>query len=105
MAEVVLVGGAIGVPALSKNNDVRGAAERIGVDGARAQVDIGVVTRGLVGRGAIEVPDREVFRLVVLLGESSGLGSGTTISVDPDVLSHNLTLLVELEILLESLRP
>lgn len=70
MAEVVLVGGAIGVPALSKNNDVRGAAERIGVDGARAQVDIGVVTRGLVGRGAIEVPDREVFRLVVLLGES-----------------------------------
>jgi len=70
MSVVVLVGSAIGVPALSENDDVGRATEGIGVDGAGAEVDIGVVAGGLVGRGTIEVPDGEVLGLVVLLRES-----------------------------------
>jgi hypothetical protein len=67
VAEVVLVGGAIGHPALSQDDDVGLAAERIGEDGTRAQVDVGVVTRGLVRGGTVEVPDGKVCGLPVLL--------------------------------------
>lgn len=70
MAVVVLVGGAIGIPALSQDDDVGGAAEGVGEDSTRAKVDVGVLARSLVGRGAVEVPDGEVFGLVVLLIES-----------------------------------
>ena len=69
MAVVVLVGGAVGIPALGEDDDVGGAAERIGVDGAGAQVDVGVVTRSLLGGGTVEVPDRKVGGLPVLLVE------------------------------------
>lgn len=69
MAEVELVGRAIGAPALGQDDDVGGAAEGIRVDGARAQVDVRVLAGRLVGRGAIEVPDREVLGSVLLLGE------------------------------------
>jgi hypothetical protein len=70
MSVVVLVGSAIGVPALSENDDVGRATEGIGVDGARSEVDIGVVTGGLAGGRTIEVPDGEVLGLVLLLRES-----------------------------------
>lgn len=70
MSVVVLVGGTIGVPALGENDDVGGATEGIGEDGARAEVDIGVVAGGLVGGRAIKVPDGEVLGLVLLLRES-----------------------------------
>lgn len=69
MAVVVLVGGAVGIPALGEDDDVGGAAEGIGVDGAGAQVDIGVVTGSLLGGGTVEVPDRKVGGLPVLLVE------------------------------------
>jgi hypothetical protein len=49
MAVVVLVGGAVGVPALGEDDDVGRAAEGVRVDGTRAQVDIGVVAGGLAG--------------------------------------------------------
>jgi hypothetical protein len=69
MAEVVLVGGAIGHPALGEDNDVGGAAEGVGEDGNGAEVDIGVVARGLLGGGAVKVPDGEVGGLPILLIE------------------------------------
>lgn len=69
MAVVVLVGGAVGVPALSQDDDVGGATEGVGEDGAGAEVDVGVVTGGLLGGGAVEVPDREVLGLPLLLVE------------------------------------
>lgn len=69
MAEVVLVGGAIGVPALGQDNDVGRAAEGVGEDGARAEVDVGVVTGGLVGGGTVEVPDGEILGLPLLVVE------------------------------------
>lgn len=72
MSVVVLVGGAIGVPALGEHDDVGRAAEGVGVDGARSEVDIRVVTGGLAGGGAVKVPDGEILRLVLLLGESLG---------------------------------
>lgn len=126
VAEVELVGGSIGVPALSKDDDVGGTAEGIGVDGARAKVDIRVVAGGLLGRGTIEVPDGEVFSLVVgflqglvrkpvscfVLSEYSAklrksysrLGASLAVGVNPDVLSHNHTLLIKLEVLVELLK-
>lgn len=70
MSVVVLVGSTISVPALGENDDVGGATEGIGEDGARAEVDVGVVAGGLVGGGAIKVPDGEVLGLVLLLRES-----------------------------------
>lgn len=79
MAEVELVGSAIGVPALSKNDDVGRATEGIRVDGTRTQVDVRVVAGSLLGRGAVEVPNGKIFRLVVLLGKS--LQETITVSV------------------------
>jgi hypothetical protein len=67
VAVVELVRGAIGVPALGEDDDVGGAAEGVGEDGAGAQVDIRVVAGGLLGGGAVEVPDGEVFGLPLLL--------------------------------------
>jgi hypothetical protein len=69
MTVVVLVGGAVGVPALSEDDDVGRAAEGVGEDGAGAEVDVGVVTGGLLGGGAVEVPDGEILGLPVLLVE------------------------------------
>lgn len=69
MAVVVLVGGAVGVPALGQDDDVGGAAEGVGVDSARAEVDVGVFAGGLVGGRAVKVPDGKIFGLVVALLE------------------------------------
>lgn len=44
--------------------------ERVREDGVRVKVDIGVVVRGLVGGGIVEVLDGEVFRFLVLFFES-----------------------------------
>ena len=70
VAVVVLVGSAIGIPALSENNNVGRATEGVGEDGARSEVDIGVVAGSLVGGGAIEVPDGKILGLVLLVLES-----------------------------------
>lgn len=70
MSVVVLVRGTISVPALSENNDVGRATERIGEDGARSEVDIGVVAGSLSGGRTIEVPDGKILGLVILLLES-----------------------------------
>lgn len=70
MSVVVLVGSAIGVPALGEDDDVGRAPEGIGEDGAWSEVDIGVVAGGLAGGRTIEVPDGEVLGLPVLLLES-----------------------------------
>jgi hypothetical protein len=56
VAEVELVRGAIGVPGFAEDEDVVAETEGIRVDGARADVDVGVVTASLAGGGAIEVP-------------------------------------------------
>ena len=47
MAVVELVWGSIRIPALGNNQNVGSTTERIGVDGDRSEVDIGVVTWGL----------------------------------------------------------
>ena len=69
VAVVVLVGGAIGIPALGEDQDVLAETDRVGVDCYGLEVDVRVVARGLARRGAIKVPHREVLGLVVLLGE------------------------------------
>ena len=61
VAVVVGVRSAISVPALADHQDVRGQAEGVREDCHRAQVDVRVVARRLLGRRAIEVPFWEVF--------------------------------------------
>lgn len=56
MAEVELVGSAIGIPGLAEDEDVVAEAEGVREDGGGAEVDIGVVAAGLAGGGAVEVP-------------------------------------------------
>ncbi len=53
---VRLVRGAVVAIGLSHDENVVTAAEGVLEDGGGAQVDVGVVTMGLVGGGAIEVP-------------------------------------------------
>lgn len=60
---VVLVWRAIRVPTLAHDEDIGGAAQRIGEDGDGAQVDVRVVAGGLVRRGAVKVPLGEVVEL------------------------------------------
>lgn len=61
MAVVELVGASIRVPGLAHDDDVGFQTEWIRVDGDGANVDIGVVTWSLTGRGAIEVPLRKLL--------------------------------------------
>lgn len=61
VAVVVGVGLAVGHPALAHDEDVIAKAEGIGEHGDGAEEDIGVVAWGLAGRGAVEVPFREVL--------------------------------------------
>lgn len=70
VAEVELVGAAVGVPGLAQDEDVVTLAEGIGEDGAGAEVDIGVVTGGLAGRGTVEVPFGKLVNGLDGLGES-----------------------------------
>lgn len=66
---VVFVGGAIGVPALSQDQDVRDTSHGVRVDGDRSEIDITVVTGSLIGRRTVEVPDGEILGLdVAILG-------------------------------------
>lgn len=84
ITEVELVGSAVGVPALSQDDDIGRAAEGVGEDGAGTQVDVRVLAGGLIGGGAVKVPDGEIFRLVLLLIE--GLSRSDTVSFCDSVL-------------------
>ena len=70
MTEVELVGGSIGVPGLTEDQDVVTETEGVREDGDRAEVDIGVVAGGLASGRAVEVPLRELINRFDLLGES-----------------------------------
>ena len=49
MTIVELVGGSVRVPGLRHHKDVVATSERIGEDGNRADIDIGIVARSLTG--------------------------------------------------------
>ena len=68
VAVVGAVRGAVVVVALGENEDVLTAAERVLEDGGGAEVDVRVAAGGLVGRGAVKVPDTEVVDAGDLLG-------------------------------------
>lgn len=69
VAEVEGVGLSVGHPSLGDDEDVVAAAPGIGVVGDGAEVDIGVVARGLVGRRAVKVPFGQVCKRFDLLGK------------------------------------
>jgi len=104
MTEVELVGCSIRIPGLAENEDVIATAERISEDSNRAEVDIGVVTGSLAGGRTVKVPFRELIDGFNGLGESLGLAAAVTDSVDPDILSLDMTPLVEAHVLHEILR-
>jgi hypothetical protein len=56
MPVVELVGRAVGIPAFAEDEQVGALAERVGVHGHGAEVDVRVVTGSLAGRRAIEIP-------------------------------------------------
>jgi len=101
---VKLVGAAIGVPGLAKDKDVVTLTEGIGEDGTGAQVDVGVIAGGLTGGGTVEVPFGEFVDALHGLGEGLGLGTSTTVGINPDVLSLNMTTLVKGHVLHKILR-
>jgi hypothetical protein len=70
MAEVEFVGSSVRAPGLAQDEDVVSLAERIWEDGDGANVDIGVLPRGLAGRGAVEVPFGKLVHGGDRLGES-----------------------------------
>jgi hypothetical protein len=102
MSVVVLVRGAVRVPAFAEDEDVVTATERIGKDGDRAEVDIGVVAGGLGGRRTVEVPLREILNGVDLFAQSLGFTPDAVGTVNPDVLGLNGTPLVKVEVFLQS---
>lgn len=63
VAVVVLVGGSIRIPALTQDEDVGVATHWVGEDGDRAEVDVGVATRSLSRRRAVEVPFWQVGKV------------------------------------------
>lgn len=58
MAIIEFVGASIRIPGFGHNQDVVATTERIGEDGAGANVDIGVLAGSLAGGRTIEVPFR-----------------------------------------------
>jgi hypothetical protein len=104
VAVVELVGGTIGIPGLAQNEDVVTETEGVGVNGNGTEVDIGVVTGGLAGGGAVEVPFGKLINGRDGLGESLCLATAATDGVDPNVLGLDLTSLVEGHVLHEILR-
>jgi hypothetical protein len=101
---VELVGASIGIPGLAENEDIVTLAEGVGEDGDGAEVDIGVVTGGLASGGTVEVPLGELLNGGNGLGEGLGLGASATAGINPDVLGHHTTALVEGHVLQEILR-
>lgn len=59
MTEVELVGGTIRIPGFAENEDVIPTTEGVGKNCNGTEVDIRVVTAGLTGGRAVEVPFRE----------------------------------------------
>lgn len=70
-AVVCAVGGAVVVVALGHDEDVVTAAEGVLEDGGGAEIDVGIIARGLVGGGAVKVPDAQLAD--VLDGLAHGL--------------------------------
>lgn len=75
---VGLIGGAIVVVALGKNDDVVTTTERVGVVGSGTEVDIRVTAGGLVGGGTVEVPLLEILERLDGAVEGGGLASDLT---------------------------
>lgn len=67
MTVVGPVWSAVTVVSLRKNKDVVAATEGILEDRSRAEIDIGIIPRRLIGRGAIKVPDAELPMSVIFL--------------------------------------
>ena len=68
VAVVGPVRGAVVVVALREDEDVVTATERVLEDGSGTEVDIGVASGSLVGRGTVEVPDAKGTEVGDLLG-------------------------------------
>ena len=67
VAEIVRVWLAIGHPRLGHDEDVVAQAEGVGIHGNGTEIDIGIVSGSLLGRGTVKVPFWEVIERLRLL--------------------------------------
>lgn len=95
VAVVVFVWSAVWVPGLAHDEDVWKLTDWVWEDGYWSEVNIRVPTWSLTGGGTIKVPFWEIFWAAWLLEESLGLGAKIAGGVDPDVFSHDVTILWE----------
>ena len=80
---------------LTENHDVVSSSEGIREEEARLEDDLRVLSSGLVSGGSIVIPVRKILDILRNSSESSGLRSHSHGSINPDVLSDDHTLLVE----------
>eukprot|EP00964_Phaeocystis_antarctica_P126984 scaffold90645_cov63-Phaeocystis_antarctica.AAC.3 len=82
---------------VAQHQDVVAATEGVGVDSLRVDDHLGVIARGLAGRGAVVVPERQLGGVAGDLAgvEGAALGAAGEVTIDPDVLGHDLALLAE----------
>lgn len=85
-------------PALTHDDDVVTTTEGVSKHSNRLKDHLRLLSDGLVARGTIVVPVREVFNFLNLVVEGASLGAETNSrSIDPNVLSNNLAVLGQAE--------
>jgi len=94
----LLVGGVFPHHGLTEDHNVVALSERISVVGDRLEVNLRVFGGGHVAGRAIEIPHGNISERVDLFVEGAALSAkGDARSVKPDVLSDDLTTLVDAE--------
>jgi hypothetical protein len=89
------VRGTIVVVGLCKDEDVVTATEGIFEDGGGAEVDVGVMTWGLVGGRTVEIPYTELTNVGYFLAHGRGLITKATITIDPNIFCLDFVTLGE----------
>jgi hypothetical protein len=89
MAEVRPVGSAIAIVGSSEDEYIVTTTEGILVKGDGTKRNVGVMARGLVGGGAIEVPVGELAHVSDLVRDRPALGAKPIIAVDPNIFGLN----------------
>ena len=86
---------------LAKHQNVVTTSKGIGEVGASSDDDLRVLGDGLIGRGTIIVPLGDLVKGGDRSRESSTLGAESHSSIDPNVFSNDLTLLVQVRKVVE----
>jgi len=104
VARVGGMGGSVVLQAFAHHQDVVSATEGVAEDGGGLDKDIGVVSGGLAGGGAVKVPDLELRDALGDSVKGHGLLAEVLLAaINPDVGGQDLSLLVKLAVVVEDL--